>query len=192
MPPDQDDDKEDDEFAPAASLSRDGKIEGLYLPQDQRREASAWTQERPAEAPLELAERKPVEPEQIPEEEPRKPSPWGPIAIGAAVLLGCAAAIFFLVQRPSLPAGAEEPPAQKLAVPIEPGGAPSLTVQSDPPGATVFIEGEESGGTPLLSANEFGKNTQVKIRLELKGYETWTGTFWGGTNATIRATLKRK
>ncbi|HEX4381676.1 MAG TPA: PEGA domain-containing protein [Myxococcales bacterium] len=198
MPMDPDDEEKNDEWSPAASLSRDGKIEGLYLPRDQRREESTWTKEPPIDLPLELAERKPVEPEQLPEEAPRKPSRRGPIAIGAAVLLVCAAAIFFMVRKPSqvaAPAQAvvdDTPPAEKLGTPSEASGAPAVSVLSDPPGATVFIESEETGSTPLVSVNEFGKNTRVKIRLELKGYATWTGTFSGGVNATIRATLRRK
>src|ERR1700748_3794239 len=118
MPTDQD----DDEWTPAGSLSHDGQIEGLQSTTEQPRGAAP---ERPAEAPIELME--PERKEPLPEEEPpppRRPSPWGAIATGIAVLLICAAPFFSVPQKPQLPAGAPEPPAQKLAVPLEPGGAP--------------------------------------------------------------------
>ena len=189
MKDDEEEQQQNDEWAPAAHLSHDGKIEGLYLPKDQRRDPETWTAP-PLEPPLELAETTPFKREaEPPPEEPRKPSRLAAIAIGLGVLLACAAVVFFTVRRSAPP---PEAPPEKVAISVDPEGAPALTVQSDPPGAAVFIEGEESGGTPLLANNEFGKGTQVKVRLELKGYEPWSGTFPGGVNATVHARLKRK
>jgi len=182
------DDEDEEEWAPAAHLSRDGKIEGLYLPRDQRREPESWVAP-PPEPPLELAELPPKPPPPPPEPEPPRPSHWKGIAVGAGVLLACAAAVFFLVRRAGVVRGSAP---VRLRVPANPEGWPTLTVQSDPPGAKVFVDGEESGGTPLLGTNEFAKGSEVQVRLELKGYAPWTGTFAGGENATVRAALKRK
>jgi hypothetical protein len=193
MKDDEEEQQQNDEWAPAAHISRDGKIEGLFLPKDQRRDPETWVQP-PADPPLELDRKPPQQQEEPPPPAPRKPANLGPMLVSLGVLLACGAVIFYLVRKPSQPVNVadEAPPAAKLSVPDAPEGWPSLTVQSAPPGATVFIEGEESGGTPLLGSNEFGKGTQVKVRLELNGYEPWTGTFQGGVNATVRATLKRR
>jgi eukaryotic-like serine/threonine-protein kinase len=192
MKDDEEEQAQSDEWAPAAHISRDGKIEGLFLPKDQRRDPETWVQP-PIDLPLELDHKPPATQDEPPPPAPRKPANLVPILVSLGVVLACGAVIFFLVHKPHRAALVEEPePAEKLVVPDAPEGAPSLTVQSDPPGATVFVEGEESGSTPLLGSNEFGKGTQVKIRLELKGYEPWLGSFQGGANATIRARLKRK
>jgi hypothetical protein len=190
------DDEDQDKFVPAASLSPDGKIEGIYLPKDQRRPTESWENAPPPPAldlePLELVPREP-KPEPPPVPQPPRQRIGVPIVIGVGVLIFCAG-LLALVLRHN-PATSPEPPApvaEKLDVPDAPEGAPSLTVQSDPPGATVFVQGEESGSTPLLGSNEFAKGSQVKLRLELPGYRPWTGTFSGGINATVRAKLKRK
>jgi hypothetical protein len=81
---------------------------------------------------------------------------------------------------------------EKLSVPDEPEGALSLAVQSEPAGATVFVEGEEIGRTPLLGTNQYARGAQVKVRIELNGYRPWTGTFAGGTNAVVRARLEHR
>jgi eukaryotic-like serine/threonine-protein kinase len=193
MPTEDDEDK--DRVVPAVSLSRDGKIEGLYLPKDQRRPVEAW--ENPPQLPpldlepLELAPREP-KPEPPPEPEAYRPGSGRAIAIGAGVLLLCAGVLFLVLRHPARQAAETSPVAEKLAVPETPEGAPALSVESEPSGATVFVQGEESGNTPLLGSNEFSRGSQVQVRLELKGYQPWTGTFNGGVNAKVRATLRRR
>jgi len=163
----------------------------------------------PHEEPLELdlPERAPPPP---PVPEPPQSRPGRNLALLSVVVL-CAAAsvLYFVVRRPGHPNDATRSAAswmpaatdnasksaaapEKLAVPDDPSGAPSLTVTSEPSGATVFVQGEEAGRTPLLGTNEFGKGSDVPLRVELPGYRPWTGTFRGGTNASVRAKLKRK
>jgi PEGA domain-containing protein len=106
--------------------------------------------------------------------------------------------VLALVLRPKPAADAARtadgraPAPERLSTPDALEGAPSLTVQSDPPGATVYIQGEDAGRTPLLGSNEFARGAQVEVRMELRGYRPWTGNFVGGTNATVRAKLLRK
>jgi hypothetical protein len=188
------DDENEEEFVPAASLSHDGKIEGIYLPKDQRRPLESWENApRPPALdlePLELAAREP-KPEPPPVPKPPRQRIGVPVAIGVGVLIFCGGVLALVLHH--APNAASRPEAAgKLDVPDEPEGAPSLTVQSEPPGATVFVQEEETGSTPLVGSNEFAKGSQVKLRLELPGYRPWTGSFSGGVNTTVRAKLKRK
>src|SRR3954467_9573148 len=96
-------DEEDDVWQPAASLSKDGKIEGLYLPRDQRRPAESW--QKPEE-PLELDHREPAPPEEPPEPPRRDPGPARTAALLGAVVLATCAAVLFVVLRRSTPAEA--------------------------------------------------------------------------------------
>jgi hypothetical protein len=202
--------KDDEEvWTPSGSLSHDGKIEGVGQSDNRRNNLDLQLNPPPHALdlmPLELAERQPKQAGSAPEEPRRedrrhRPPFWMPIAIGAGVLVACTVVLLLLLvlQKPlqrastaQATAKTEAPANEKLAVPDESEGAPSLTVQSDPPGAMVFIEGEESGSTPLLGSNEFAKGSQVRLRLELKGYRSWTGTFAGGLNAAVRAKLQRR
>lgn len=46
-------------------------------------------------------------------------------------------------------------------------------IDSDPPGARVYVFGSLIGATPLTYVS--GSETTVSVRLEKKGYKTWTG-----------------
>lgn len=68
---------------------------------------------------------------------------------------------------------------------------PALTIESDPPGAAVEINGESVGDTPLRMGN-FYPAQQLKVTLTLPGYRPWTGRFTGGKRETIVARLRRR
>jgi hypothetical protein len=48
----------------------------------------------------------------------------------------------------------------------------SIAVSSDPPGALVFLDNEHRGVTPA-NVRGLEPNTDVKLRIELKGYKPW-------------------
>ncbi|WIG95875.1 serine/threonine-protein kinase [Myxococcus sp. SDU36] len=68
--------------------------------------------------------------------------------------------------------------------------APMLRVDSDPPGATVWVRDAELGRTPLLLENRYPAG-RVPIQVRRKGHRTWKGTFSGGEAAHIEAKLRR-
>ncbi|ATB46509.1 protein kinase domain-containing protein [Corallococcus macrosporus] len=67
---------------------------------------------------------------------------------------------------------------------------PMLRVDSDPPGATVWVRDAELGTTPLALENRYPEG-RVPLQVRLKGHRTWKGTFSGGEAAHIDAKLKR-
>lgn len=67
---------------------------------------------------------------------------------------------------------------------------PVLSIESEPPGATIFIDGAFVGETPLYQENTFPAR-EVSIRLTLKGRKPWTGTFQGARTAKVQAVLKK-
>lgn len=68
---------------------------------------------------------------------------------------------------------------------------PALTIESDPPGAAVEINGESVGDTPLRMGN-FYPAQQLKVTLTLRGYRPWIGRFTGGKREAIVAKLRRR
>ena len=68
---------------------------------------------------------------------------------------------------------------------------PTLQVESDPPGALVQIGDERMGTTPLYMENNYPKS-ELEIRVSLRGYHPWKGTFRGGETAAVKAKLKRR
>ncbi|WP_375761046.1 serine/threonine-protein kinase [Corallococcus exercitus] len=71
-------------------------------------------------------------------------------------------------------------------------GAPTplLSIRSEPPGATVLVDGVEVGVTPLAMDNTYPSRA-IPVQLKLRGYRAWTGTFMGGRKADVEAELKR-
>jgi hypothetical protein len=67
-----------------------------------------------------------------------------------------------------------------------------LTIESDPPGAAVQVDGQSIGDTPLTMENFYPAQQQVKVTVTLRGYRQWTGLFTGGKRATIVATLLKR
>ena len=67
---------------------------------------------------------------------------------------------------------------------------PVLSVISEPPGATVLVEGKSVGTTPLAVDN-FYPATPLSVQVRLKGYRTWKGTFRGGEPVEFKVALER-
>jgi hypothetical protein len=179
---------EDEEFwTPAATIDREGKIDGLIVPKDQRREPASW---QPKDEPLELDHRPPPEPP--PEVKPRRDHTQAKVAISLvlAILFATAGVIAFVLRTRSPLSSdvvVEESPA-----PQDEDGARSLAIETEPSGATVIVNGEEMGRTPFLGSNDVARGKSVELRLELPGYKPWVGTLAGGTNARLKAKLKRR
>lgn len=74
-----------------------------------------------------------------------------------------------------------------------PGGAvsaPMLSIQSEPEGATVSVDGTVLGTTPLFIDNTFPQR-DIPVQVTLEGYKPWTGTFTGGRPASLEMRLRR-
>lgn len=67
---------------------------------------------------------------------------------------------------------------------------PLLSVQSEPEGALVTIDGTEQGTTPLVIDNTYPERP-ISVQLTLKGYKPWKGTFTGGQPDALEVKLKR-
>jgi hypothetical protein len=141
---------------------------------------------------------------------------WLAIAAALIVILGAGVAFLGLKAPPSAaPQGQPEAPAAPASrseprpadpAPVAPparaapavpetafaGSAAAFTVQSEPPGATVFIGDEALGTTPYLGTNDFARDQPVTVRVELKGYAAWTATMTGGRNTRLLANLKHR
>jgi hypothetical protein len=184
------DDEDEEPFAPVATLDRDGKINGLIVPRDQRKPPEVWTQ---PEAPLELDHRPaPEEPEPPPP--PRDNSGRNAIVLVVAILFATAGVVFFIARSKSPLAGAEMPE-EKVSPPSDTAvenGARSLAIESDPAGAKVIVDGEDVGTTPFLGSNNVAPGKDAEVRVELPGYKPWVGVLKGGTNGRLRAKLKRR
>ncbi len=66
-----------------------------------------------------------------------------------------------------------------------------LSVQSEPPGATVSVNGTELGITPLVMDNTYPRGREIPMKVTLPGYKPWTGTFTGGKAASLDIRLRR-
>ncbi|PTL77884.1 serine/threonine-protein kinase [Vitiosangium sp. GDMCC 1.1324] len=67
---------------------------------------------------------------------------------------------------------------------------PLLSIQSEPPGALVTIDGTELGNTPMVLDNNY-PDQEISVQLTLKGYKPWKGRFTGGQPVSLEAKLKR-
>ncbi|MBI3182442.1 MAG: serine/threonine protein kinase [Myxococcales bacterium] len=66
-----------------------------------------------------------------------------------------------------------------------------LLIDSEPAGATVFIEEVEIGQTPLALPNHYAP-ADIRYRLVRTGYKPYSGTFRGGEPASIGAKLRKR
>ena len=66
----------------------------------------------------------------------------------------------------------------------------TLSISSEPAGATVLVDGTEVGTTPLFVDNLYPER-DIPVRLTLKGYKPWKGSFKGGEPVTLEVRLKR-
>ena len=68
---------------------------------------------------------------------------------------------------------------------------PILRIDSEPQGATILIGDERLGQTPLYLENVYPR-TRIDVSLNLKGYQSWKGSFSGGEKAELVAKLRRR
>lgn len=108
-----------------------------------------------------------------------------PVAAALFVLLiGAAAAWVLFAGLPRwLPA--------QLPVDLRPQQA-TLTIESTPSGATVFVGEHELGQTPLARENDFRPGATVSVRVVKAGYKPWSGSFPGGTTTRLEVKLQRR
>lgn len=60
-----------------------------------------------------------------------------------------------------------------VAALLDAGGcAHSVTIQSDPPGATVFVDGDKRGPAPVTLEETSGFLKSHRVRVEMDGYST--------------------
>ncbi|HEX8433482.1 PEGA domain-containing protein, partial [Archangium sp.] len=71
-------------------------------------------------------------------------------------------------------------------------GAPMgmLSIQSEPAGATVTVDGTVLGKTPLAVDNTYPAQ-DIPVKVTLKGYKPWTGTFTGGEPVSLDVKLRK-
>jgi serine/threonine protein kinase len=110
-----------------------------------------------------------------PPTEKRVPKKWPLFAIGAAVVAAAGVVGFLAMNRASSSEAPRPEPARPSIAPINsPAPSPSVTVgqmqiRSVPAGASVFINDEERGLTPVEITLSPGR---YKVRVELEGYDT--------------------
>jgi len=133
----------------------------------------------------------PVRPTFTPEDvvvpERRRGRPWLWLGlIGALLLLGLG--VWWFLR----PAAAAPEPAIELAAPEPPPPPPSdaeLSVETVPPGATVWLDGFRLGSAPVSGRFSAGERT---LRVEAEGYVTYEApvTLEPGGSRNLKVTLK--
>lgn len=119
------------------------------------------------------------------EEEPRG-GRWLPRALGVFALLA-AIAIGAAVAFPRLVPGLTRP----IAMGPDPGPPTAvLHIDSVPQGATVRINGQVVGETPLAIENVYPA-VDIPVQVSLNGYRSWKGKFKGGQESRVEAKLER-
>ncbi|OJT25966.1 hypothetical protein BO221_09020 [Archangium sp. Cb G35] len=132
---------------------------------------------------LELEERAPKQ--ETAYEEPKARMQWGrPLAILATLLLLGGAAVVGYPYLRSLFTRFFYSVTPKQTLPL-------LVFQSLPEGATVAVNGEVIGTTPLVLDNTYVTGQKVPFQVTLKGYRPRKGTFKGGEPVTVDLKLER-
>jgi serine/threonine-protein kinase len=138
------------------------------------------------EEDLQLSERAPrPESDFVPvDTEPRPRRRWGrTVALVAIALLVLGGVVVALPQF-SKQLGTFRMPASLR------GPVGMLSIQSEPSGATVIVDGTVLGTTPLAVDNTFPAQ-DIPVKVTLKGYKPWTGTFTGGDQVTLDVKLRK-
>ncbi|WP_434382291.1 protein kinase domain-containing protein [Melittangium boletus] len=144
----------------------------------------------PTGSGLELEERAPHPPSDF--RSPLEPSPLlvrlGRVArTGLLLLLGAGGLWLAAPHARSL--GRALWPRVRQAVGLSPR-VHMLSITSEPPQATVYVDGVELGTTPLFVDNVYPER-DLPVRLTLKGYKPWKGTLRGGEPVTLDVRLQR-
>jgi hypothetical protein len=91
-----------------------------------------------------------------------------------------------LTPPPTEPAEvADEPPTHHVSTSV------TLTIDSDPSGGDVRIEGRMVGITPMALENLY-PDRRVAVQIIRRGYRPWSGTFPGGQSTLLRARLQKR
>ncbi|MCP3136335.1 serine/threonine protein kinase [Pyxidicoccus xibeiensis] len=159
----------------------------------------------PPPPPQQLEKTRGTAPLARPPEEPRR-VPWVPVAAaGVGLLLAGAAVVFLRTPAEATPVVQPAQPQPVVAVPHTPEPLPTkvptqdrpqavagveLPVITEPPGATVSVNGEERGETPLRLKLAPGDGP-VSVTLALNGYEPVTRQV-SPTDDELRLELRRQ
>jgi hypothetical protein len=182
------DDDQDDWKPPTRTLDADGRVRGGTSPSDPFATGAldrSFVPPAPvAPEPLELEERAPkqpspdFDPNPVYREEPKPPFRVpGWLWAVAVLLLAAGAAVIFWPQVASQVPGFKSERAM-------------LRISSTPAGATVKINGEPIGETPLFMDNLYGGPAVITVGK--RGYRTWSGTFNGGEPVRLEITLEKQ
>jgi len=192
MDPPKKDEEEDAFTFTGKTLDADGNVESVETTtKTHRRVRVAARMDAPAHVPeasgkpqeLELEARpQRAEADYVPLPPPPSPgtssggrSSW-PLLLVLALMIGGAWYYFFGKKQ--------EPPARaRIAV--------TITITSEPEGASVSVEGTPVGVTPWASDNLWQPGP-VNVTVTHAGYRPWSGTFQGGRPARIEARMQRR
>ncbi|WP_239013911.1 protein kinase domain-containing protein [Archangium violaceum] len=133
------------------------------------------------EEELELAERGPKRGTEY--QPPKHRRRWGSAVatVAALLLLSGAAVLGMPYLRPLLARLRESTGTKEM---------PLLSIQSEPSGALVIVDGVELGTTPLVIDNTYPEG-EISVKLTLKGYKPWKSRFTGGQPVSLEAKLRR-
>jgi serine/threonine-protein kinase len=151
-----------EEFVPQRSL-KDTPGDELELAERTQRPESDWVEEQDL---------------------PRPRRRWGRTAVALGVIAVLVGSGFWVLTQHSwfVPMVLA-----KLGVKMP---SPVLSIVSNPPGATVLVEGQDVGTTPFAVDNLY-PDRPISVQLKLKGYRTWKGTFRGGQPVEFQVALER-
>jgi hypothetical protein len=179
--------RDDDELFSGPTLGADGRLENATTPVDPNEYPA---QQQVSDAPIELARSTiPHTEEVLPE--PPPPPPRRSIALKViigALVLGVAVLGGALWLKPSipLPDGVRDSSLfHQLSI-----AKGQVIIMSEPMGAKVFIGDSQVGTTPWAADNRWSGD--VPVRLEAKGFATFTTTFQGGKDQTLEVDLKKR
>jgi len=164
------------EPSPTFDVDRDGKIDGMYRPGDQRR---SWTTNEYAR--FEMIERA-TRPQPAPEQPQTRQRPQlsarkvalAFTVIGATLVLPLAGGLAYRYWR-------DREPAAKAGL---------LIIDSHPSYGRVFIRGVEVGHTPYVQLNNYPLGSMVPARITYPGAQAWNGVFRGGVETRIDVELQ--
>lgn len=165
-------------------LTADGKLEGRERPAELP---------RVADAPIEL---NPIGPKKATyvEPGPYRPEPPDPRRRRALLLVVIAAATGVLLLGAGLALGLAAPSSYVRPNYLEkvlpaPTALPPLVIDSEPPGATISVNGKVLGQTPWAGENQWVGDNELVV--SAPGFAPWRKKFHGRKELHFNVTLKR-